>query len=216
MWILASRGRPENLKRFIKCWEETNGSTPVYVRLDSCDPEIENYKDLNYRKEFLVVIDSRARLGRAMNEMLEKFPGEPWYGLLADDLIPQTEYWDLALVEAASSNYIAQCNDLSRKPQNCCHPCIGGDLIRKVGWFALPECTHYCVELPWKELTKRNPEIFKYIPDVVVEHAHWRFDKAEFDNTYKELKTLKHPDHEIWDRWKLEHLDEFCSNLMNQ
>lgn len=213
MWVLASRGRVENIKRFLDSWTDTEASTEVYFRLDECDPCLDSYLELSYPASWKVVVGERCRLGRAMNELFENYPNEDWYGLLADDLIPQTKFWDLQLIEVAGKNFISQANDLTRKPQNCCHPVIGGDLVRAAGWFALPECTHYCVELPWKEVTKRNPNILKYLNEVIVEHAHWRFDKALFDATYEETKPLKQIDHEIWNEWRFNEFDAFYNRL---
>lgn len=214
MWILASRGRVENIKRFLDKWKETVATTPVYFRIDECDPDIENYQKLSYPSNWTIVIGKRCRLGGAMNELFQNHPDRDWYGLLADDLIPQTKFWDVRLIEAAGKSFISQANDLTRKPQNCCHPVIGGDLVRAAGWFALPDCTHYCVELPWKEVTKRNPKVLKYLEDVIVEHAHWRFDKAEFDSTYEETKPLKHIDHSIWENWRVSQFDTFYQSLI--
>ena len=214
MWILASRGRPQNIQRFINSWKETQASSTVYLRLDECDPCISEYKKIEYPQEFHVVISSRARLGQAMNEMLKNNPNEPWYGLLADDLIPKTLYWDKKLIDAAESRYIAQCNDLSPKPLNCCHPCVGGELVRHVGWFALPDCTHYGVEEPWKKLAlSKDLNLLRYLPEVIVEHAHYRFDKSKFDNTYSELKDIKSQDKEKFLKWKESNLSLLIDSI---
>lgn len=215
MWILPSRSRPDSMKRFVDCWTTTKASSPVYVRLDECDPFIKEYKKISYPKEFNVVIDKRSRLANSMNEMLRNFPTEPWYGLLADDLIPKTEHWDTKLIEAAGSKFIAQCNDLTEKPLNCCHPCVGGDLVRFVGWFGLPACQHYGVEEPWKKLAlSKNLNILKYLPDVIVEHAHYRFNKSEFDQTYSELKNIKNDDRISFEKWKNENLSTLIENVL--
>ena len=209
MWILASRGRPHNLVRFINCWTDTNGSTPIYLRLDQCDPEIENYKKLNFPKEFNVVIGPRIKLAASSNEMFKEFPYEPWYGLLSDDLIPITTAWDIRLAEAASTNLIAQCEDLTIHSMRCQHPCIGGDLIRKVGWFLLPVCTHYYSELPWRELTVTHPEVYRYLTDVVVEHAHHVYGTAEKDSTYQDASDIGKQDKQIWKEGKRDNLEDF-------
>ena len=46
MWLLASRGRPQNFQRFVDSWIKTNASTPVYVRLDDCDPTLNEYNKI--------------------------------------------------------------------------------------------------------------------------------------------------------------------------
>jgi len=215
MWILASRGRPQNFQRFIDHWFLTKSSTPIYVRLDECDSTIEEYKKINVPKEFNVIIGPRARLGAAMAELYQNFPNEPWYGLLADDLIPRSNGWDVAMVAAADSKYISQANDLSPKPKNCCHPCIGGDLVRAAGFFGFPHTIHYCLEVVWKDLTKKERRFLKYLPDVVVENVHFDFAKAEFDKTYAEADAVKDSDHKIWDKWKETEFEPFYNKVKN-
>jgi len=213
MWILASRGRPRSLQRFIDCWIITKASTPVYVRLDNCDPEIEEYKQIVFPPEFIIVIDSRARLGRAMNEMFEKYPDEKFYGLLADDLIPQTEFWDRLLVDAAEHNKISQANDLTRNPKICMHPCIGGDLVRAAGFFGFPLNVHYCLEVVWKEVTKQFKRTLRYLPEVIVENAHPDYGKAEIDQTYIEANLVKDQDIRNWNDWFSTEWDNFSKKI---
>jgi hypothetical protein len=216
MWLFASRGRPQSYQRFIDAWVKTKGSTPVYVRLDECDSTIEEYKKIVPPKEFMIVIGKRARLGAAMTEIYEKYPNESFYGLLADDLIPRTEYWDSKMINAAGSKCFSQANDLTDKPLNCCHPCIGGDLVRAAGFFGFPHATHYYLEVVWKELKKKDGRFLKYLPDVIVENAHYKFNKATFDATYKDAQSVKSTDKKIWVEWKENKFDNFYSELIKK
>jgi hypothetical protein len=212
MWLFASRGRPSNYQRFINAWIETDASTPVYVRLDKCDPTIEEYKKITPPKEFHIIIEQRSRLGEAMSELYSTHPNLSFYGLLADDLIPRTKNWDQIMIEAAESKYFSHANDLTEKPQNCCHPCIGGDLVRAAGFFSFPFVKHYYVEVGWKLLKKRDSRFLKYLPDVIVENAHYKFNKSNFDNTYKEAEAVKANDKKLWKKW---HDNEF-ENFFNR
>jgi len=213
MWLLASRGRPQNFQRFVDSWIKTNASTPVYVRLDTCDPSLNEYNKIIMPKEFVIVIDSRARLGRAMNELFEKYPDEEFYGLLADDLIPHTSEWDQHLITAAGKNKISQANDLTNNPKICMHPCIGGDLVRAAGFFGFPLNIHYCLEVVWKEVTRRYKGTLKYLPDIIVENAHPDYGKAEIDQTYIEANIVKEQDCKNWDTWFSTEWDTFCDKI---
>jgi hypothetical protein len=213
MWLLASRGRPQSLKRFIDAYNKTKASSPIYVRLDTCDLTLEEYKKLNFPKTFNVVIDKRARLGACMKEIFEKFPNEPYYGLLADDLLPITDEWDKKLIEAAGKDNISQFNDLTRKPKNYCHPCIGGNLVRRAGFFGFPYTTHYALELVWKDLTKKDKRFGKYLNDVVIENLHPDFAKSSLDKTYKEAHAVKDEDHKIWLEWRENKFEEFYQKV---
>ena len=215
MWLLASRGRPSNYQRFINSWIKTNASTPVYVRLDECDPTIDEYKKINHPKEFEIIINKRARLGEAMNELYHTHPNLDFYGLLADDLIPKTTNWDKKMIEAAGSKYFSQANDLTEKPQNCCHPCLGGDLVRAAGFFSFPLVKHYYVEVIWKDLKKRDSRFLKYLSEVIVENAHYKFNKSNFDNTYRDAENGKANDKKLWKKWREKEFENFYSRVKN-
>jgi hypothetical protein len=209
MWLLASRGRPSSLQRFIDAYLKTNSSTTVYLRLDLCDETLNEYKKIKLPETFILIIDKRARLGAAMKEIFETYPNEPWYGLLADDLVPRTLHWDIRMIEAAGDRYISQANDLSPKPKNYCHPCIGGELVRKAGFFGFPYTTHYALEVIWKDLTKCDKRFGRYLPDVIVENLHPDFNKGQIDRTYQEAFTVKDNDERIWKAWRGKEFDNF-------
>jgi hypothetical protein len=167
------------------------------------------YKKIKLPETFILIIDKRARLGAAMKEIVATHPNEPWYGLLADDLVPKTEHWDLKMIEAAGDRYISQANDLSPKPKNYCHPCIGGNLVRKAGFFGFPYTIHYAAEVIWKDLTKRDKRFGKYLSDVVVENLHPDFNKGKIDKTYQEAASVKNKDEEIWLAWREKEFENF-------
>ncbi len=56
MWILPTRSRPDNCKRFLNAYLETNASTPVYVRLDECDPSLKELISLSWPDNFQILI----------------------------------------------------------------------------------------------------------------------------------------------------------------
>ena len=124
MWVLATRSRPDNCLRFIRSWADTQASSPVYVRLDDNDPCIDVLKQLPWPTEFQICVGPRRGLARAINELYEQFPNEPWYGLLADDLKPQTVGWDqsIGVLQAAAASARLQHVPTSRLA-SVCKPC---------------------------------------------------------------------------------------------
>ena len=76
MWILATRTRIESCQRFIQGWIESQASTPVYVRLDECDPFLEALKLLPWPKEFSINVGPRQGLRAAMEEMFYQHPNK--------------------------------------------------------------------------------------------------------------------------------------------
>lgn len=185
MWVLPTRNRPSSCLRFINAWQATNASTPVYVRLDLDDPDIDALKSLPWPNEFKVTVAPRRGLSKSMNEVFEVYPNEPWYGLLADDLLPHTSGWDQLLVNAAGTSNISYPNDQGNNPDLPTHPCVGGDLVRKIGWFGFPPCGHYFVDTVWQFLGNELNNIHR-LDNVLVEHLHYSVGKSELDTNYQE------------------------------
>lgn len=200
MWILATRNRVKNCQRFIAAWTQSQASTPVYVRVDDCDPFLSELTELPWPPTFQLHVGPRQGLRSAMDEMFQAYPNEPWYGILADDLAPQTLGWDKLLVERAGRGAISYPNDLGRKTKLPTHPCVGGDLVRAQGWFGLPGVRHYCVD-----------SVYRYIGDelgikhrldyVIVEHVHYSEKKSERDGLYRETSRHKDSDDAAYTAW---------------
>lgn len=200
MWILATRTRVDNCQRFIEGWTESGASTPVYVRLDDCDPFVEQTKSLPWPSEFSVHVGPRQGLRAAMQEMYLAYPNEPWYGILADDLVPRTPGWDRLLVERAGSRQISYPNDMGRKTKLPTHPCVGGDLVRAQGWFGLPVVRHYCVDSVYRYIGD-HLGIKHRLDDVIVEHVHYSEQKTQRDGLYRETSSFKHADDAAYTEW---------------
>jgi hypothetical protein len=215
MWLFATRSRPENCQRFINAWIETGASTPVYVRVDNCDPELNNIIGLLWPKEFTVVVGPREGLRAAMQEMFTRHPSEPWYGLLADDLLPQTPKWDLLLIAKAGHNAISYPNDLGGKPRLPTHPVVGGELARAIGWFGFPQVYHYFVDTVWRVIGEQLGCLYR-LSDVIVEHVHPVWNKAESDQVYKESVQRSANDRAQFNTWVKDTVPTLIKNLKEQ
>lgn len=215
MWIFPTRSRVENCKRLINSWNATNGSTEVYLRLDNCDPNLSELLNLNWPDTFEVVVGPREGLRAALNEGFEKYPNKNWYGLLADDLVPATMYWDKLLVERAGKKEIAYPNDLGGKPKLPTHPVVGGDLVRAVGWFGLPSSAHLYLDTAWRTIGERLRCLHR-MPDVVVEHVHPFWNKANEDLIYKENKNRSINDKKNYFSWVENEVPSLITKLKNE
>jgi hypothetical protein len=215
MWLFATRSRPENCQRFIDAWIETNASTLVYVRVDDCDPRLDEIVKLPWPKEFTIVVGPREGLRAAMQEMFTNHPSEPWYGLLADDLLPQTPNWDLLLIDRAGSAAISYPNDLGGKPRLPTHPVVGGDLARAIGWFGFPQVHHYFVDTVWRVIGERLGCLYR-LSDVIVEHVHPVWNKAETDQVYKESVRRSTNDRENFNNWVETTVPDLIKKLKEQ
>jgi hypothetical protein len=215
MWILATRNRVENCERFIAGWVNSQASTPVYVRLDECDPFLDHLRNLSWPDQFTVHVGPRQGLRAAMEEMFHAHPQESWYGILADDLVPQTPGWDQLLVARAGRGCISYPNDLGRKTKLPTHPCVGGDLVRAQGWFGLPGVRHYCVDSVYRYIGDQLG-IKHRLDDVIVEHAHYSEKKSERDGLYRETSRFKDTDDAAYTAWLRDQGPQLIQRLRSQ
>lgn len=202
MWTLPTRGRPNSLKRFIDAYLKTKSTTKIFVRLDEDDLFLEEYLALALPNTFIIRVGPRQGLRSAMNEAVDLYPDEDYYGLGADDLVPQTVEWDKKLFEISKKNKISFPNDLGKKSKKDLptHPCVGGDLVRAVGWFGLPVVHHYYLDDTWKYIGQQL-ECITRLDDVIVEHVHYSRKKSEFDQTYKETNNHFENDKNLFSKW---------------
>lgn len=200
MWAFATRSRPKNCRRFIRAWNETSASSNVFVRLDSCDPSLEELLSLEWPSTFEIVVGQREGLRAAIQEMYERYPNESWYGFLADDVVPQTKNWDQKLIKAAGEKYISYPNDLGGKPKRPSHPVVAGNLVRAVGWFGLPGSKHLYLDTAWQSIGESLNNL-KRMDDVIVEHVHPFWNKTDSDKIYSENKQRSKNDKETYRLW---------------
>lgn len=215
MWSLPTRGRPQSLQRFINAYNNTNGTSKVYVRLDNDDPSLEEYKKIKLPSTFELIVGERIGLKATMEEMFHKYPNENWYGLAADDLIPKTQHWDQLLVNKAGLRRIAYPNDMGKDPTLPTHPVVGGDLVRAVGWFGHPATYHFYLDNAWKFVGEKLNCITR-LDNVIVEHVHYSFKKSPKDQTYLDRKPDMKTDGKAFNAWLtangenlIESLEEF-------
>jgi len=212
MWIFATRSRPSNCQRFIEAWHNTKASTPVYVRIDDDDPFLQEILKLNWPNNFKIVIGPREGLRAAMQELYLKNPNEQWYGLLADDLVPRTDYWDQLLIEKAGKKSISYPNDLGRKVKLPTHPVVAGDLVRALGWFGFPVVNHLYVDTVFKYLGDNLRNLYR-LDDVIVEHVHPAWKKTTYDQIYYENLERAVKDKEMFEKWTSEEGPKVLKNL---
>lgn len=212
MWVFATRSRIANCTRFIKAWTATGASTPVYVRMDNDDPDLDAALKLPWPAEFELVVDAPVRVGQAMNEMFNRYPNEPWYGILADDLVPKTMHWDQLLIKSAEPDQISYANDVYEKRIRICHPCVGGDLVRTVGFFSVPTVKHFGTDTFWEQLhhccDKKGRQ-----EHVIVEHAHFNFDQSPVDATYERSQSVRREDKIAFKEYMNQHFETIMRRI---
>lgn len=182
MWICPTLGRPERLQELAKSWNRMQPDTKLIVRLWDGDVRLEAYSKLKWPATWHFYTSSKKYLGPTLNEFFEAYKEEETYGFIADDVVLRTPSGLEHLEAMAAPFYIAYPNDCLQRYRLCTHFCIGGELVRELGWFALPDMLHM-VDMPWYNIG-RNTGLIRYCAQVIFQHKHFLTGTVEKDDTY--------------------------------
>lgn len=187
MWLCPSLLRPNNLARLLESYEATGATEPMLVRLWVDDPKREEYMEVAHKapSSWLFEWVERMTAPEHMQAMYHKYKDVEYYGFVGDDITFMTEGWDEKLREAAGHDKLAYPDDGMHGERLCTHPCIGRDLVRKVGFFGCPGLKHSFVDSVWYVLAL-NVGALVYVGDVKFMHHHPLLDpQVEVDELYQ-------------------------------
>ena len=188
MWILSSLSRPDRIMKVVHSYPWGDESR-VMLTLWSRDKRLQEYLDQQWPADWSIeIVDCRGN-GPTYNEMLRRYPNEPQYGFLADDAILDVPGMLRQLEEAAGAWNIAYPNDERWRESNCTMPCIGGELVRSVGYLSPPGFMHWAIDNAWHAIgTKLG--CLRYLPHLTYTHLHPLNNSAPDDDTYRSAMLL--------------------------
>jgi hypothetical protein len=192
IWLLTTRGRPDACQQVLDACVETGMTSPGIVYVDET-------ADL-YRKIRLPANWSIRRtntwgsIAASMRYCRRRYPDATQYGWLADDTVPISEAWDVALEQAAGNWHISYANDrwMALDPGWAHYVragslmtsglCWGASLIRAAGWWALPGVRQGGIDGAWNTVS-HELDLGRYLDNVVIEHRTWKAGKRRRDKT---------------------------------
>lgn len=186
VFVVPSRSRPHNIFRL-------SGSAPFLLMLDDDDPMLGGYAGLP--GNWTVRVNQRMPLSAIYNAAFEEFPGLDWYGVFADDIVPETPGWDKALINAAGTDGMAYPDDGIGAAT---HFVLGGDLVREMGWLAYPGLSRLYIDTVWRDIATARG-VLRYLPDVKVTHRHPSVGLGMMDAIYR--KAGKAEDKRIYEQF---------------
>lgn len=210
MIILPTIYRPESLRRFVKAYETTGATLPVFVVLDK--DNVSHYSEIELPKFFTrCSAHPGTRIGDIFNKIYNAFPNESFYGVMADDVVPETYRWDILLKEACLPDRIAWGFDGGHDETLPRHPFIGGDLVRKMGFLSAPGVKHWYVDNAWKDIAE-GLNCGAYRPEIRMVHRHYTNGLAQKDRTYTEQPNPR-VDEFAYNMWKEQELPDLLRRL---
>ena len=198
MWVLPSRSRPRNLRRLIAAYRHTGATTPVWLRLDHDDPGLRECLALALPRPWAWTVGPRRPLSAIYAEAYQRAPQRPWWGFIADDVVPETPGWDVRLIEVAGSDGMAVPAG-GHDPGGAPHFVLGGDLVREIGWLALPGLRRLYIDTVWQDIATARGAL-RRVPEVRLAHRHFSVGMARFDETYR--KPNKPRDRALYEAWR--------------
>ena len=170
MWIIPTRSRPEKVKSVLEDWVRLECSEPLAIVVDSNDPRVQEYFDLKLPQNVFLLMNYQGGTGagNTFEVVLKTFPQEPYYALLSDDAGLETKGFDKILPKKAGPFGMSFPHD-GKTCDFGLYPCIGGELVRAVGYIKHPTLNHLGIDNFWTHLARALGRLIP-VPSVTIRH----------------------------------------------
>jgi hypothetical protein len=197
--VVPSRGRPGNIARLAQAMDATcRGDTTLLIGLDDDDPARGEYPVFPPSGPRYEVRSGLRQVVAWINELAVPQAGNYRYiGHIGDDNVPQTEGWDVEIMEALEKTPFAFGNDhYPRTPGSlCCHVFTRSEVIARLGYFGPPGIRHMYVDVAWMAWGVRTG--ITYLHEVDIPHLHYTLGHP-VDDSYRTSSNLIPSDLENW------------------
>jgi hypothetical protein len=207
--LLPTRGRPDNLDRFITAVEATADDWHLYLRLDYDDPCEPTYPVRRGHPNITVFRGDRTGFGASLNDLAVRADrdGMSHVGMFGDDVVPETSHWDTRLVEGLGEDLgIAYGDDGLRDkhaPDLPTHYITQIEVYRRLGYLAPPSIRHLFLDNVARDVGRYLGNLV-FVP-VHISHLHpWAEGEQIDDTTYQEggrNPEIRKADREAYLRW---------------
>lgn len=193
MWLLPSYNRPEKLARCLTSAAATKTTTPGLILIDEQD---ESRFSVPYGlPEGWVVRVTKARaMADKVREVIDTLDST-WVGLLNDDFNFVTDHWDQKLISKLDGKNFVSPNDRQPDRRAFMLPVTATawsmDLIKTVGFPIYPDgMKHLFIDNLWRDLGLATG-CWRLCANVIVEHHHVLWGKAQMDQTHEAVYNKK-------------------------
>ena len=204
MWVLPTFNRAARCAEALASYVRHGCSTSGVVVVNGLEQraayaalELPRGWRMTYRAE-------NVGMNRALNDVFDAFPGEPFYGFLEDDTVVCSDGWDRALIDAAGAWKVSHGQDgwqSSRRIHGA--PCVGGKLASAVGALAIRTCFHwYGFDAMWERIDEACG-VRTRVETVRLEHKHFLNPavRAPKDATYVHAEARNRKDFAAYTAW---------------
>lgn len=189
--LVPSRGRPENVIRLMDAWSTTTTrNTRLLVLVDDDDPKLDEYLAI---PNIDIQVGPRLRIGGTLNAVAPIEATKCFaIGFMGDDHLPRTKGWDDRFLTELKETRVGVTwgNDLYHGANLPTAVVMTSNIVTALGYFVMPGGIHLFLDNFWLAIG-RGIESTHYLDDVIIEHIHPYFGKAEYDETYIEANDVK-------------------------
>lgn len=206
MWVLSSLGRPDRIRKVVESYDWGSQSR-VILALWAGDKRLQEYLDQKWPGGWQIKIVQPRGNGPTYNEIFMMYPNESCYGFLADDAILDEQGMLRMLEDAAGGWNVAYANDKHHGASIPTMPCLGGELVRAVGYLS-PECLiHWAIDCAWGEIGKRLGAL-RYFEQLTYTHLNPVWGTAPDDATYRWARDNSFEYERLFRGWMLNELPQ--------
>ena len=202
VYVVPTRGRPENASRLLKAWKDTKAVADLYFVCDIDDWSLRDYQaipDINIITNHITASGMAQPLNMACMTLLDdtRYERYAYFGFMGDDHVPRTDYWDylLALLIPMQKQGIAYGNDLlqgGNLPTACL---MTRGIVEELRGMVQPKAKHLYLDNLWKKLGTDINGLY-YAENIVIEHMHPLAGKSKMDDHYARVNSSQYYEHD--------------------
>lgn len=205
LWLMPSKGRATtNLPRFCAAAIATGISTPGVILVEEGDyaENHEAYDALDLPIGWRVQPVPATCTAEA-TEIGWHFmdPDDQWVGWLQDDLVPETQGWDVKVLAMLNGYNVVSTNDGALAPKRMNGATAwSADLVRAAGYLYPPGLKHLYLDDVWEALGK-STGCWHVAMDIMVRHKNVEWIESR-DTTSEKIKTYWDNDRRVFAEWQ--------------
>lgn len=201
IWILPLRERLQETIRLFQSIQFCDKEARVVAVIDLDDPGKSELMDLcTYYSVEYQMSSEQNMTSEKINQAVKSFPGERFYGLLANDIEIRTPGALSALALNCPFMGLSYCDDSIHGQNLPTHPCVSGALVETLGWWAFPLAGHNDIDIYLQECANAAGGC-KYLPEHVFYHWHESEKRAESDSVDMRRKSFSERDSRARSTW---------------
>ena len=200
--VTPTRGRVQKARETYEAFTKTKRDPHSQMRfiIDKDDPDYDAYVASGV--PYASFEHEGGGMGPPMNAAAAEYAKTfDIVGFIGDDHRFRSVGWDVVISHTLRNGGMAFGNDLARHDIPT-EVFISSDIVQALGWFCLPGAKHLYLDNTWAQVG-REAGCLTYLPDVIIEHVHAFFGKAEMDEGYRRVNhpTMYEHDAKIYREW---------------